>query len=341
MIPPSFTYFEIDVADIWEYETQKYFNGNSDWAHIEKLKQRVEKNIIEKGVFSIDRERQPELYDERCRRLVSAYETGNPIAIGFFERHDKLYMHQQNILIDPKSRDFEYWFALKLRQYEFSIMDIDDFLIHHLKNSFNEQREEFHKFTKIVCRQYNENLFTNKVVETVNDFFDHYSPNNIDNNNLSGHSSEKKKTKLNSKGERKHKGELRTLLLKAIQEDPEYMKATDTIVSFSNVLSALKKSQFIHNDTSSDNFKAIFKNENIDPSNRIVWIGSVKELQWFVKELVYETQKVVVIKNDIWLITIDCFVSKDGTEFTELQLRNASGKRLKRKELIGNILAQL
>ena len=100
----------------------------------------------------------------------------------------------------------------------------------------------------------------------------------------------------------------------------------------------LKEHAFIDTATELEQFKTIFRNKEITPQKRIKWIGSTKELQWFIKELMYESQKIVDLKNDIWLITASCFVDKNGKEFMDSQLRTASGKRLKRKDQLVQIV---
>ena len=131
-------------------------------------------------------------------------------------------------------------------------------------------------------------------------------------------------------------------MLKGIEENKDYDISEKSITSiFETMLSELKKGHFVHEDTSLDIFIAIFKKEKLDPSDLIIWIGSIKELQWFISAIVYESEKIVVVKNDIWLITIKCFVDKDGNSFTDSQLRNASGKRLQRKEQVKGIVAKM
>jgi hypothetical protein len=52
----------------------------------------------------------------------------------------------------------------------------------------------------------------------------------------------------------------------------------------------------------------------------------------------YESQKIENLKNDIWLTTACCFVDKNGNDFSDTQLRTASGKNLNRKDGLSKIV---
>ncbi|GGX33801.1 hypothetical protein GCM10007384_38090 [Aquimarina muelleri] len=138
---------------------------------------------------------------------------------------------------------------------------------------------------------------------------------------------------------RKPKTTYNTFLLKNLQTNSNYIR--DNIVDFMDIWSLLKKENFIDKNTSFENFKDIFKNQKIEPKDRIKWIGTNKELQWFVKYLVYKSEKTVNLDKDIWLVTRNCFIKNDGKGFTESQLRNASGDRLNRKKSVEHILSKI
>ncbi len=231
----------------------------------------------------------------------------------------------QNYLITKKSSDFDFWFALKLRQYQMELKQIPIFLNYHLKNSFNNDNKAFGEFLKLIILQYKKVFFNKRVSKKVKDYYKLFFLT-LEN--------KRSMTKV-----RKPLTSYDTLALVAIQNNPLYIK--NRIVYFMDIWLALKKENFIDNHTSFENFKAIFKEHPIDPKNRIKWTGTNKELQWFIKYLAYESKKAVDLDKDIWVITIKCFIRNCGKEFTESQLRNASGKRLDRKELIEAILRDL
>ncbi len=231
----------------------------------------------------------------------------------------------QNYLITKKSPDFDFWFALKLRQYQMELKQIPVFLNYHLKSSFNNDNKAFSEFLKLIILQYKKVFFNKKVSKKVKEYYKLFFKS-IENISV--------KTK-----ERKLTTSYSTLLLKNVQKNPLYLK--NNIVDFMDIWSTLKREKFIHQQTSFENFKAIFKEHPIDPKNRIKWTGTNKELQWFIKYLVYDSKKVVDLDKDIWVVTTKCFVRNNETEFTESQLRNASGKRLDRKKIVKSILHDL
>ncbi|WP_027393526.1 hypothetical protein [Aquimarina latercula] len=234
-------------------------------------------------------------------------------------------IHFKNITITSKHTDFDYWFALKLRQYQMSLKNIPKFLDYHLSKSFNNDKKHFNEFLKLTLLQYQKIFFNKKVSKMVKNYL---------NTNLVSI----KHTFQNNKP-RKPKTNYQTLILKGYQNDTSFIK--NNIVYFVDILYTLKKENFIHKKTSFESFKNIFKDQPIESSDRIKWTGTIKELQWFVKYLVYDSKKVVDLDKDIWLVTMRCFVNKTGEEFTESQLRNASGNNITRKRLLESILVTI
>lgn len=231
----------------------------------------------------------------------------------------------QNYLITQESEDFDYWFALKLRQYQMRLKDISKFLTYHLSNSFDNNKQVYHDFLKMILLQYEKIFFNKRVSKMVKKYFRTVLY--------------LLKGKHHNKTSRKPKTSYNTLLLKSYQNDDSFFKKN--IVAIMDIWSALKKEGFINKETSFENFKNIFKEQPIEKENRIIWTGTNKELQWFVKYLVYESEKVADLDKDIWLVTIKCFLKSGGEEFTESQLRNASGKNLTRKKIIEFLLSNI
>lgn len=231
----------------------------------------------------------------------------------------------ENVTVTSNHSDFDYWFALKLRQYQMRLKSISAFLNYHLSYSFNHNKRKFDDFLELVLLQYQDIFFNKKLTKIVKK----YCKNAL---------SQTERKNITNKI-RKPRTDYNTFQLKALRNNPNYIK--ENIVSFMDTWSALKKEKFIDKHTSFENFKSIFKNQSIEPLNRIKWTGTNKELQWFVKYLVYGAKKVIDLDKDIWLITMKCFVRNNETEFTESQLRNASGNRLGRKKLVESILHDL
>ncbi len=291
------TYFDhndIHTTHIFDFETECFFRDPLEFNKTQTRK------ILSELITKLTPLR------EACKKTI----VDNPLPL------------IKNYMITHKSCDFDYWFALKLRQYQMGLKNIFKFLDHHLAQSFNNDRKQFNEFLKLTLLQYEKIFFNKKVSRIVKDY-----------RRTILLSRKNKSQKIQA---RKPKTSYSTFLLKSLENNPNYIR--NHIVVFMDIWYTLKKEGFINKNTTFQNFKAIFKNQPIESLNRIKWIGTNKELQWFVKYLVYESRKVVDLDKDIWLITMKCFVNVDEKEYTESQLRNASGYKIDRKKLLKNIL---
>ncbi len=83
--------------------------------------------------------------------------------------------------------------------------------------------------------------------------------------------------------------------------------------SLTDLCDSLKKSGFIHKDTTTVNFKKVFSGKEI--STPIVWTGNPTEFSYFIK-LIHNTHKVVAnLKQDQWKVALECFIKSDGEKF--------------------------
>lgn len=338
----NYSYYKVETIDIWEYERSQFLTGQISTELATRIISNIQSIIIDHakpvfrandfdngdGSFHKYYERKVNQFIQACKDIEELY------AIDFFFSRNDCYEYNYNIVIDSTQEDFEFWFALKLRQYNDKIIKLDDFLNYQLEKSFDNNFKSFSKFLHLTLRQYKNEFLESNVIETAQEWIDSYSPKETLKDQK-----EKKPPIASNKEERKMEGDLHSFWLKALQENPQYFQ--ETINTFTDVFAQLKKERFIHANNSLEDFKSIFRNKDISPNKRIIWIGSVKELQWFVKYLMYESKKIADLKNDIWLITSKCFMKKDNNSYTDSQLRNASGKRLQRKVLVESILSKL
>lgn len=89
-----------------------------------------------------------------------------------------------------------------------------------------------------------------------------------------------------------------------------YHKKSDNLT---DLCDSLKKSGFIHKDTTTVNFKKVFSGKEINTP--VVWTGNPTEFSYFIK-LLHNTHKLVAdLKQEQWKVAIDCFIMKDGTKF--------------------------
>lgn len=334
---PNYTHYEIDTGDIWSYECDAFLDGKSTEGIAREVLDKIQLVICKRarpifGIEKYDGNEESERYYQRqvkkFRDSLSDLEERYRIEYFFFK--DYLYQYDYNIIMNPKDQDFEFWFALKLRQYDGKIFSIADFLRYQLTNNFEGNTGEFLQFLKLILRQYRDSLLSQKVVDTVNDWMD-------DNKETDA----QKAARRSNKEQQKSDTYFHTFLLKAYEQDAHYF--TKNINAFLEAFLELKSPshRFIAENTSLEDFKAIFQNRNIPKNNRIVWLGSNVELQWFVKILNYDLKRIADLKYDIWIVTTRCFVRKNGDDFGEYQLRNASGKRKDRYELLKSILSKL
>lgn len=332
----NFTYFEINTCDIWDYERSMFLSGKSseELAHklIHDIRVLIEPNV--EPVYNSELETNEEYFQKKVDRYLNvATNLEEMYALDYFIGYDGIYQYDYDIIIDKDHQDFEYWFNLKLRQYEDKILMIDEFLSFQLDKIFESKLDDYVKFLKMSIRQYEGDFYTSKVSDTLKDWIETRS------NQIEEPKVKSKPSIRSNKGERKMQEDFNSFLLKAFVENPKYfiINANEQL----EILVQLKKNGFIDSVTTPSQFQSIFQNKSISTKKQIIWQGSVKELQWFVKYLVYDSKKVVDLKNDIWLVTAKCFSHKNGTEYSDTQLRNASGKRIQRKELLESILENL
>ncbi len=290
-----FNHLDIHTNHIFDFETDCYFLEPTEYNQQQTLK--IISQLVEKLEI----------------KLIKAT---NPSESDGYTKID-------NMTITVNHTDFDYWFALKLRQYQIRMKYTFGFLEYHLTHSFNGNKERYEEFLELILLQYKNTFFNKGLTKIVKK----YRKNIL----------LKTKRKAPQNTVRKQSTSYNTLLLKELQQNPKYIK--EHIVNFMDVWSALKKEEFICKNTSFENFKNIFKSQPIKAKNRITWTGTNKELQWFLKYLVYDSKKIVNLDKDIWVITTKCFMKQHRGEFTESQLRNASGIKLDRKKHLETILS--
>jgi hypothetical protein len=335
-LEPNYTYLDINTADVWEFERTSFLDENSTEEHGRKLISAMQVIIFKnaKPQFSIsdftngkaeDRnyfKRKVEVFQQHCNSTKGLF------TVEYFFARDALYQYDHDIIIDATNDNFEYWFALKTRQYVDNLTALGSFLSHQLNKNFGDNFDEFSKFLKPNIRQHKGALYSEKIVDTIGDWIDEQQPTNH------------KQTALDTDNETTHiAASFNSFSLKAHRLEPNYF--SKNINDVVEVLHQLKLNRFIHPETKLDRFKAIFQNKSIDPTERIIWMGSHKELQWFVHILSSDLKKIETLQKDIWLITGNCFVSKTGKDFSVDQLRKAAGTQLDRRKLLHSALAVL
>ena len=105
---------------------------------------------------------------------------------------------------------------------------------------------------------------------------------------------------------------------KTKQSSFRYKKYDTAPLKINKLYKELKGKNFIHPDTKLVNFKKVFSGgEIIKP---IIWIGNMTELGYFIKQLHNELKYVEDLIYQKWLVTINCFISKDETQFDRTKI---------------------
>lgn len=329
----NYQYHDVDLADIWQYERSLFLIGKSSEQFAKDLIEKIENVIIKKGnpflatnKYNSGDRQYDQLFTIHIKDFQDSYSNFKKrFNLDYFFTNDYCFYFNQQIILQNNNEDFYFWFALKLRQYDSKLIEIKNFLKSQLQINFNNNTNELIDFLKVIIRQYKSEFLENIIVETVDEW--------IDQNRI--------KTQNSTKGQRKIVGKINTFCLKIFKTNFKFFEEPETIKNYQKTLIELKKGKFISTDTSYYNFVAIFKNKQVFKNQRIMWVGTKKELQWFVKYLVYDSKKVEVLKNDIWLVAIKCFINIEGEEFTIQQLRDANGNQIQRKQLLEKILFHL
>lgn len=172
----NFKNYDVDIADIWFCERNYFFSKEHDLTFASKLLNKIQPiiSIYGKPSYGIE---MCESGDSYYGRQYAAYVRSldsfeKQFALDFFFAQDKCFEYNNPIIIPRTNNDFSFWFALKLRQYDGRILEIDNFLNSHLKKSFRKNRTDFIRHLKLCIRQYPD-LVSAKVIDTVNEFMEH------------------------------------------------------------------------------------------------------------------------------------------------------------------------
>lgn len=183
MMDINFKSYDIDIADIWLHERSLFLNDKSSRKLTNVIIDKAETIIINEGQpsFGINyRDSQEvqerEYYERNYIEYVKATKSlKDRFCINFFFNKDSCFEYNQSIIVNRANIDFDFWFALKLRQYGYKISVLKNFLNFQLDTNFNNEIDEFVNFLKLNIRQYQYELLDKKVVDTVSDWTDNKS----------------------------------------------------------------------------------------------------------------------------------------------------------------------
>jgi hypothetical protein len=198
MKDPNYTYYRIDLGEIWEYEANYFLEGNSSDSFISNLKTRYEIFVINAMKYQQHQNSHIWFTKFQIRPFTSTrdYDKGDQSDKDYFVRHLRKYQEcstiedyvrlsyfmvqndffeqTQTIYATPQLSDFEYWFSLKLRQYTKGLKYIGELCEYNLTHLYGNDFQEFKKLLKILIHQYKDDLITESVVLFVNQWIEEY-----------------------------------------------------------------------------------------------------------------------------------------------------------------------
>lgn len=331
---------DIELSDIWEYELeiihrelkfakrQKY--SREEFIHMKVFYHSTRRICLKYGTsFLIKKGDDDSKYIEYQKEYKSKKTLKEKIEHGFFDFKEAMYCLNQNIIIPKEDEVFDYWFALKLSQFDTAIKYIDQFLDYQLNGTFMNDHKGYYNFLTLTCRQYEDSLLTNRVLETVYEYVDFLSEE------IDALQSQNKKQKTNAYLEEDQSSS--GYILIGSKKDPHFFQKQNK--KFLEVFHTLKDQKLIHNDTSYTHFKSLFSANLTQEYQPIHWTGLNAELKAFIVTL-RDQYKIEEPKSGIWKLTIKLFIDRRKRKFHYRNLGNSvPNEDTKRK--IRKIVAKL
>jgi hypothetical protein len=346
-------YYEINTNDIWAFEAYQYLINKRSDDQIDHLKNILEQQILKTRREQIqlsetitiepfvtladyDNNTKEEYWVRHVNEIREAKSLRDQVNLGYFNvldnGLDSFFSLKEEITIDRKNDDFDLWFVLKLGQYKDGLKYLNEFLKYQFEESFQSNIEEYTTFLHILMKQYKNEFLNDDLIELTNEWI---SMNTV---KIDDHETIEKKRTLS--------GQISTFYLKKVEEKPLFIDRGDGFHGLYNILKLLRDQLFVKKETEFKAFSKIFKGKALDPKEKIIWIGTLVELKWFVEMIIEKNICVEIIGVDKWIIAQNCFLYlKKGKSIEEIKnfksISEARGKVTKRKENLNRIIGQL
>lgn len=169
------TFNNICISDIWNYECEVIYQNKSDEllnelfliTLLDNLQEEITKNG--KSVFGVEMAKSNPSYYKKQVELLRANQFKDikgRFVFDFFMVKNDCYSYNREIIIQNTDKKFQYWFALKLRQYNERLSLLIIFLDNHLRVSFENNTASFLEFIEMIVLQYSE-ILTEKIKTTI------------------------------------------------------------------------------------------------------------------------------------------------------------------------------
>jgi hypothetical protein len=99
----------------------------------------------------------------------------------------------------------------------------------------------------------------------------------------------------------------------------KYKKIKSDYSNLTYLKESLINKGFISKNTDLKDFRKAFSGEAIDKP--IVWTANMSELSYFIKQMHHNLKYVENVKQEIWTITINCFIQENGEQYNREKLR--------------------
>jgi hypothetical protein len=339
---PIFENFEINTLDIWPYESNQFLNEKRTSEQIKRIKTDLEflivntrrEQILNKKPKTIFPFVTAEDYDNGTNKQWGRYINEIFAAVTLFDRIklgyfnvidsngvDSMFSYHQDIMIDTINNEFDYWFALKLSQYETGIKYVFKFLDFQQQEVFKSDVSSFCEFLEDVILQFKDDFLDEKVCQKTEKWIElQKSKITIKHDSMTS-----KETIMSELKVKQFNGGYRTFLLKKVETNVVYFKLETNKNALIELWNDLTHEGFIEKQTI-EKFTSIFLNVPIKKENRIVWSKSIKSLIEFVKALINSKNIVELGGVDHWLITMECFVMKKSKDIKFNSLEKPESK---------------
>lgn len=362
MIEPYATYYDVNTMDIWEFEREKFISYEGSIKRVESVESKLRDFIFRchnRKIKDINNQKIDSITDLKkldsgthssgyFERYVRNWNTAlkdikERIAISIFPLHDGFFNLRQNIDVDPKEETFDFWFTLKLSQYDYSLKYLECFLNFQLDQNFNGDVNIFDKFLKTTILQFEEDYLSTRLVLLINKWFaNHHQKIENELSNNAPSISETQNTKNSDKAIHK------TFLLDILNNQPSIINnlKNNPTIELIEGFNILKSDNLLFGDVKWVEFNLIFQKEGLN--DKIKWEGTLVELKWLIQEIC-KPGLCSHLENGLekWKVAQDCFLIKGTDGWTKIesykQISNANGsnRRLKSIERFGKKLSQM
>jgi hypothetical protein len=198
----NFKYYKIDLADVWEYEREKFIAGETNEKLAQKLLDLIQPLVIKYGEPSFGHEMIAidSIYYGRNILEYHGADLRMKYALNYFIHKDDCYEYNQTILITGKEEEFPFFFALKMRQYNDNLFEVNSFLQNQLSYSFDDDMVSYSKFLGICLFQF-DSFFQQGLKSQINQFLVNSESGNetkeLGNLAVSGHDQNNKLNEFN------------------------------------------------------------------------------------------------------------------------------------------------